>query len=342
MEIITVEHSEYVPRQQLLRSAAESPDIKLSPNTSKASGKRAQQQRQKNQHAQDQPVPKPVPSSMVTEYGMTQGAQVYLEVSILQSSSHRSMSSPTLPFQLAETLSIMANLFSFAQNHEHLSASDALAQYCASIQHQQHQQHQQLLQQHQQQQHQQQQQQHQQHQQQQQQHHHQQQQQQLQQQSQHPQFNPQIHHQGQQQHNLNPQFQPPTHFLSPAQAAHLNLPGQNNTNATASPATLSNHPTPSMQNLALQNSMGGPTSVGMAHQASHQGTNPSNAGTPAGGSATASPNVTGKRRRPSGAQGKEMGEDVMEVNGVGAAGVQLGAKVKASPNARGKRQKGNG
>ena len=90
--------------------------------------------------------------------------------------------------------------------------------------------------------------------------------------------------------------------------------------------------------------MGGPTSIGMAHQASHQGTNPSNAGTPAGGSATASPNVTGKRRRPSGAQGKgEMGEEVMEVNGAGAGGGgQLGAKVKASPNARNKRQKAGG
>ena len=214
----------------------------------------------------------------------------------------------------------MANLFSFAQNHEHLSASDALAQYCSNISAQQHQQHQQLLQQ-------------------QQQHQH-----QLQQQNELPQFNPQLHHQGQQQqHNLNPQFQPPTHFLSPAQAAHISLPGQNNTNPTASPATLSNHPTPSMQNLALQNSMGGPTSVGMAHQASHQGTNPSNAGTPAGGSATASPNVTGKRRRPSGAQGKgDMGEEVMEVNGVGGSGGQLGAKVKASPTVGRKRQKGNG
>ena len=98
-----------------------------------------------------------------------------------------------------------------------------------------------------------------------------------------------------------------------------------------------------MQNLALQNSMAGPTSVGMAHQVSHQGTNPSNAGTPAGGSATASPNVTGKRRRPSGAQGKgEMGEEVMEVNGLTGTAGQLGAKVKASPTVRGKRQKANG
>ena len=80
LELNTVEHSEYVPRQQLLRSAAESPDIKQSPSTSKALGKRAQQQRQKQQHAQDQPPPKPVPSSMVTGYGMTEGAQTYLEV----------------------------------------------------------------------------------------------------------------------------------------------------------------------------------------------------------------------------------------------------------------------
>ena len=98
-----------------------------------------------------------------------------------------------------------------------------------------------------------------------------------------------------------------------------------------------------MGHIALQNSMGGPTSVGMAHQASHQGTNPSNAGTPAGGSATASPNVTGKRRRTSGAQGKgEMAEEVLEINGVGGTAGQLGAKVKASPTVRGKRQKGNG
>ncbi|KAL9067619.1 MAG: hypothetical protein Q9161_006808, partial [Pseudevernia consocians] len=79
LELTTVEHSEYVPRQELLRSAAESPDIKQSPNISKSSGKRAQQQRQKQQHAQDQPAPKPVPSSMVLEYGMTKGAQTYLE-----------------------------------------------------------------------------------------------------------------------------------------------------------------------------------------------------------------------------------------------------------------------
>ena len=93
LELTTIEHSEYVPRQQLIRSAAESPDIKQSPNTSKASGKRAQQQRQKQQQAQDQPAPKLVPSSMVTEYGLTSGAQQYLEVSDPQSSYHRALNS---------------------------------------------------------------------------------------------------------------------------------------------------------------------------------------------------------------------------------------------------------
>lgn len=101
-----------------------------------------------------------------------------------------------------------------------------------------------------------------------------------------------------------------------------------------------------MQNLALQNSIqqGGPSSIGMVNQPSHQGTNPSATGTPAGGSANASPNVTNKRRRPSGvATGKgEVGEDVMEVNGTAAPPPQIGAKVKASPRVGGKRQKGNG
>ena len=86
---------------------------------------------------------------------------------------------------------------------------------------------------------------------------------------------------------------------------------------------------------------GGPTSVSMVAQASHQGTNPSAAGTPAGGSANASPNVTGKRRRTSavGAGKGEMGEESTEMtNGVGGGG----AKVKASPRVGGKRQKGNG
>lgn len=154
---------------------------------------------------------------------------------------------------------------------------------------------------------------------------------------QNPQFNPAMHHPGQ----LNPQVQAHNfnafqqNFLSPAQGSHLALPTQNS-NPSASPATLSNHPTPSMQNLALQKSMnqGGPTSVSMVPQGSHQGTNPSAGATP-GGSASASPNFTGKRRRASGV-GVGVGEEVVEVNGVGGAN-----KVKQSPRVGVKRQKGS-
>lgn len=169
-----------------------------------------------------------------------------------------------------------------------------------------------------------------------------QQQQQQHQQQQHtpnPQFNQVMHHPGQptpQQHNMNA-FQQ-NNFLSPAHA-HLSLPNQN-TNPSASPATLSNHPTPSMQNLALQNSMqqGG---VPMNAQISHQGTNPSAGGTP-GGSANASPSVTNKRRRPSGVGlgVGGVGEEVVEINGAGPTGGPH--KVKQSPKVGGKRQKANG
>ena len=76
----------------------------------------------------------------------------------------------------------------------------------------------------------------------------------------------------------------------------------------------------------------------MAAHASHQGTNPSAGGTP-GGSATASPSVTNKRRRGSAVVGLGVGgggEDIVEVNGVGGGG----NKVKQSPRPGAKRQKG--
>lgn len=193
----------------------------------------------------------------------------------------------------------MTSLFQFSHAKNHLAPSDALSQMCAQTANPPQQQHPQP----------------------------------------NPQFNPAIHHPGQptpQQHNLNA-FQQ-NNFLSPAQAAHLSLPTQNS-NPSASPATLSNHPTPSMQNLALQNNMqqGG---VPMAAHASHQGTNPSAGGTP-GGSANASPSVTNKRRRGSAVVGLGVagggGEEIVEVNGVGGGG---GNKVKQSPRPGAKRQKG--
>ena len=157
-------------------------------------------------------------------------------------------------------------------------------------------------------------------------------------------------------------------FLSPAQAAQMNLPNAMN---TASPNVMSNQ-NPALQNLALQHQQqqvqaamgmaGPPGAAQMAHQASYQGTNPSNAGTPAGGgSANASPNVnvTGKRRRPSGVNlgGGEDGMDGPQMNGIGAAGgpggpvgtgggpTSASKAVKASPRIGGggqaKRQKQN-
>ena len=82
---------------------------------------------------------------------------------------------------------------------------------------------------------------------------------------------------------------------------------------------------------------GGPTSVGMVPQGSHQGTNPSAGATP-GGSASASPSMTNKRRRAS-AVGVGGGDEEM-VNGVGGAGGK--GIPKPSPRIGGKRQKANG
>ncbi len=200
----------------------------------------------------------------------------------------------------------MQPLFQFAQLRPNLSAHEALQQICLSIQ------------------------------------------QQTQNQNQNPAFfNPAM--QQPPQNALNPNLQLPnsgqrtpsmngaSHFVSPAQAAHLNLP-----TSSASPATL--NMSPAMQNLALQqqqqqNHMGNPnqllqqppTSVGMVAQQSQQGTNNSGTGSQ-GTSANASPNVN-KRRRASAV--KTEGDDGGgEVNGVGG-------KVKQSPRVP-KRQKANG
>lgn len=159
-------------------------------------------------------------------------------------------------------------------------------------------------------------------------------------------LNPAMHHQ-QQMMNANLQLPPgqrtPNHFVSPANSAHLTLPGQ--TNAAPSPATLHGM-SPAIQNLALQHQQQAlqqqalqqqaPTSVGMVHTASQHGTNNSVGTGSQGPSANASPSLTNKRRRPSAVKGEDEGGGV-EVNGVGPS-----AKVKPSPRIGGKRQKGNG
>lgn len=82
LEILTSSHQEFVPRAKLLRAAAESPEIKHSPNQSKASGKKAAQQRQKQaQAAQDLPPVAAIPNSTITDQGVTPPIQQFLEVS---------------------------------------------------------------------------------------------------------------------------------------------------------------------------------------------------------------------------------------------------------------------
>ena len=82
LEILTQHHEEYVPRAQLLRAAAESPEMKHSPNQSKASGKKGAQQRQKAAQAAQEQVPvAAVPHSIINDQGVTPSVQQFLEVS---------------------------------------------------------------------------------------------------------------------------------------------------------------------------------------------------------------------------------------------------------------------
>ncbi|CBF69825.1 LIM domain-binding protein [Aspergillus nidulans FGSC A4] len=127
------------------------------------------------------------------------------------------------------------------------------------------------------------------------------------------------------QGNMNPAMQPgpnarapsmggPNQFASPGMA-HLNLP----VGAQGSPHLPgSAHPSPGQSNLS------GPPAIGPQGQMPQQV-----------GSASASPNVSNKRRRASTVkmEGEEAGG---EVNGAASGG----AKVKASPRVGGKRQKG--
>jgi len=129
-----------------------------------------------------------------------------------------------------------------------------------------------------------------------------------------------------------PGYNGPNQFASPA-GNYMNLPTSNN---SGSPATMTM--SPAMQSHVLQNHLQQqgqpPTSVGMVAQQSQQGTNTSVGTGSQGTSTNASPNLTNKRRRPSGV--KVEGEDAgggAEINGTGP-------KVKASPRVGGtKRQK---
>ncbi|KAL8809648.1 MAG: hypothetical protein Q9200_003233 [Gallowayella weberi] len=115
LEILTTSHKEYVPREQLLRAATESPEMKHSPNQSKAAGKKGAQQRQKQpQTAPEQGPVAAVPQSIINVSGVTPAVQQFLEV--------------------AEAMSIMQPLFRFSQSQPGLSPSEALSQYTANFQ----------------------------------------------------------------------------------------------------------------------------------------------------------------------------------------------------------------
>ncbi len=79
LELITTEHNEYIPRTTLVQTAAESPEIKQSPNTSKTAGKRAQQ-RQKQQQQENLPPQISVPESAFHDSGTTPAVWGFLEV----------------------------------------------------------------------------------------------------------------------------------------------------------------------------------------------------------------------------------------------------------------------
>ena len=79
LDLVTTQHDEYIPRNGLLQTAAESPDLKQSPNISKSGSKRARGKQA--QPLPDQPPQIPIPERMVTDYGVTATIQQFLEVS---------------------------------------------------------------------------------------------------------------------------------------------------------------------------------------------------------------------------------------------------------------------
>lgn len=82
LDLTTFNHNEYIPRSSLLQATAASSDIKQSPSTSKAQGKRGSQQRQKQQiqATQDQSPKVVVPESIINDLGTTKAVCQFLEV----------------------------------------------------------------------------------------------------------------------------------------------------------------------------------------------------------------------------------------------------------------------
>ena len=80
LELFAEKHKEYVPRSRLVEKAAESPDMRQSPNNSKATGKKAAQQRK--QQTLDQGPTIPLPATQITDFGITRESFQFLEVSL--------------------------------------------------------------------------------------------------------------------------------------------------------------------------------------------------------------------------------------------------------------------
>lgn len=82
LDLVTVNHNEYVPRSGLLQATLAPSDIKQSPSTSKAQGKRGSQQRQKQQiqAPPDQSPKVTVPESLINDLGTTKAVFQFLEV----------------------------------------------------------------------------------------------------------------------------------------------------------------------------------------------------------------------------------------------------------------------
>lgn len=81
LEWSTTYFKEFIPLEQLKKSAGQSPELKQSPTISKSTGKRAQQQRQKEQEAaRNQPLQVPLPKSIVSDVGLTPAVIECLEV----------------------------------------------------------------------------------------------------------------------------------------------------------------------------------------------------------------------------------------------------------------------
>ena len=119
-------HNEYIHRAGLVQTAAKSPEIKQSPNVSKA---RRQTRKAQQQPPDDQPPQIPIPKSAVTDMGVTNAIQQFLEVSCCLAFAWKMLTSSA--YRLREYLNNGPfNARSLAKT-KHESA-EVLAQTCAS------------------------------------------------------------------------------------------------------------------------------------------------------------------------------------------------------------------